>query len=121
MLKAPRHVDAQPYPLGEAEARQAARLLTSSALASGMIICVAPNALVSASDPRPRIDLSDQAVFVMDDTAPAQIGTVGSPNVAGAPARSLFQNDEIGLRLRLEINWTLRTTGAVAWTQAVLW
>ena len=35
----------------------------------------ARNALASAADPAPRIDLSDQAVFVMDDTAPAQVVT----------------------------------------------
>jgi hypothetical protein len=62
--------------------------------------------LVSAAKPARRIDLSDQSVFVLDGTAPAQIGTGETPNVVGSPATSLFQTDEIGLCLRHEIAWT---------------
>jgi hypothetical protein len=69
----------------------------------------------------PRFDLSDQTVLVYDDTAPAQIGATGSPNVVGAPARSMFQTDSIALRMIFDVNWGLVRTGTVAWTQAVTW
>ena len=66
-------------------------------------------------------DVSDQATLHFEDTAPTQIGTVGTPNVVAAPARSLWQTDTIGVRMLLDINWGMRRTGVVAWTQTMTW
>jgi hypothetical protein len=96
-------------------------VLASSALAAGRVMAVAPNALAVALDPVPTFDITKEAVLVYDDAAPAQVGTVGSPNTVGAPARSLFQTDSLALKLRFNAAWGLRTTGAVAWTQSVTW
>jgi HK97 family phage prohead protease/HK97 family phage major capsid protein len=69
----------------------------------------------------PRFDLNDSAVLVYDDTAPAAVGTTGSPNVAGAPARSLWQTDSIGIRMIMDVNWGFVRSGTIAWTSAVTW
>src|SRR3954462_5919046 len=41
--------------------------------------------------------VSDQAVLHMEDTAPAQLSTVATPNAVAAPIRSLFQTEPDGL------------------------
>ena len=55
------------------------------------------------------------------DNAPTAIGTAGSPNVVSAPTRDLYQTDSVGLKVRLGVTWALRTSGAVAWVQNVVW
>jgi len=95
-------------------------VFSSSALADKTVIAVASNCLVSAIDPAPRFEVRDSATLHME-TSPAQIGTVGSPNVAAAPLRSLFQADAIGLKLRMEVSWALRSTTGLAYMSAVNW
>jgi hypothetical protein len=95
-------------------------LLAASAIADDEIIAIAPNALVSAVDAVPKIDSSTKATVVMRDD-PAELGTVGVPNVAAAPAISLFQSDSVGLRVLLQVDWSLRASGAIAWIDGATW
>jgi hypothetical protein len=95
-------------------------VLASSALTTGTVLAIAPNAVASALDPVPRIDRSTEATLHMD-TTPGQFSTVGSPNVVSAPMRSLFSTDTIGLLLRFEVAWALRNAAGLAWTQSVNW
>jgi hypothetical protein len=69
----------------------------------------------------PRFEISDQAVLHLEDTAPLQIGTPGTPPTVAAPTRSLWQTDTIGLRLVMPMNWTMRRTGMVQHIDAVSW
>ena len=55
------------------------------------------------------------------NTTPTAIGTAGTPATVAAPARSYFQTDSVGLKMRLGCSWVLRTTGAVAWVENVVW
>jgi hypothetical protein len=114
-----------------ASPKQAARLrysnqlkdievFSSSALADKTIICIAGNCLVSAIDPVPKFDVSDSGTVVMRDD-PTALGSVGTPNVVGATARSQFQADMIGLRMRFEMSWGLRSTTGLAFMNATNW
>jgi Phage capsid family len=96
-------------------------VLASSGLADGMVIAVASNALASAVDPAPRIDVSRTAVLHMEDAAPLHISSEGTPATVAAPVRSLFQTDAIGLRLQFQIDWALRNPGGLAWMSNVTW
>ena len=96
-------------------------VLASSGLAGGVVVAVASNALVSAVDPVPRIDVSRAAVLHMEDVSPLQISAERTPPTVAAPVRSLFQTDTIALRLRLEVSWALRNAGGLAWMQNVIW
>src|SRR5262245_4021305 len=89
-------------------------VLASGAIASDELIAVATNALASATDPVPRIDVGAETLLHME-TSPTAIGTTGSPNTVAAPARSLWQTDTVGLRLILQISWGLRHTSGLAW------
>jgi hypothetical protein len=57
----------------------------------------------------------------MEDTNPAHLGTVGTPNSFAAPAMSMFQTDSMALRLVLPMNWIVRRTGVVSWVAGVTW
>jgi hypothetical protein len=87
----------------------------SIGVADGVLICLAVDAFVSAFAPIPRIRISQDAVLVMDDTAPAALGTAGSPNVVGAPGRSLYQSDSIAVRAILDVAYAMRAANAVSW------
>jgi hypothetical protein len=97
-------------------------LLSSSALAAGTVIAIASNCLVSAIDPSPRIESSIETTLHYEDTSPLSIvgGTSGTP-LPSFQSRSLFQTDQVGLRLILEVAWGLRAAGGLAWTQSTLW
>jgi hypothetical protein len=89
--------------------------LRSDALATGMIIAVAVDALAVVFDP-PTIDSGGMSV-IHEETGPAtDIG-----GVIAAPLRSSFQSDTVAIRVRQPVTWQLRTTGAVAWMTGTAW
>jgi len=96
-------------------------VFASSALASGVVMAVATNAVAAAMDSVPRFDVSTDAAVHMEADSPQQIGTAGSPNVVASPSRSLFQTDCLALRLIMDCNWALRASGAVAWLTTTAW
>lgn len=96
-------------------------VIVSGSVAAGIVILVDAADFVSVTGDDPRFDVSDQATIHMEDTTPLAIGTVGSPNTVAAPTRSLWQTDSIGIRMILPMNWAMRRTGTVAWTQNVNW
>jgi HK97 family phage prohead protease len=85
-----------------------------------VIVCDAAD-FVSVTGEGPRFEISDQATLHMEDTAPTDISTAGTPPVAAYPAKSMFQTDSMALRLIMPINWTLRRPGVVAWAAGVTW
>jgi hypothetical protein len=95
-------------------------IFSSSALSAGVVIALATNAVVGAMDPVPRFEVSDQASVVMNDVGTA-FSTAGSPNVVGAPIRSLYQSDCSALKLILECDWALRNSSGCAWVTATNW
>jgi hypothetical protein len=95
-------------------------VLASGTLAAGTVLAVATNALVSAIDPLPRIDVSREAVLHMD-TSPTALSVASTPNSVAAPLRSLYQTDAIGLRIILYVSWGLRNSGGLSWTESVTW
>jgi len=97
-------------------------LIQSSTVAAGMVILVDAADFVSVEGDAPRFDMSDQATLHMEDTTPLQIATgAQGSGVLATPTRSLYQTDSMALRMIMDVNWALRRTGVVAWTQAVTW
>jgi hypothetical protein len=95
-------------------------VFSSSALADKTVLCVASNCLVSATDPAVRFEASDQGTLVMRDD-PTALGAAGTPPIVGAPARSLYQTDTIGLRLLFGCSWALRSPTGLSFVQNVNW
>jgi hypothetical protein len=70
------------------------------------------------------INTTEEAVIHMSDAALPLVGGTVQPPVIGsvaAPQQSLFQTASVGMRSILNINWTLRRSGAVAWMTGVGW
>jgi hypothetical protein len=57
----------------------------------------------------------------MEDTSPAQISSVASPNTVAAPVQSMFQTAQIALRMLMDITWAMRRTGMVQWIDDADW
>jgi hypothetical protein len=95
-------------------------VLGTSAVASGTVVGIAPAGVASGFDGAPRIEASTEST-VNFDSAPAQIGTVGSPNVVAAPTRSAWQTDTQSLKVRTKCAWATVHPGAVAQITAATW
>jgi Phage capsid family len=89
-------------------------VLSSSALASKTVICVAPIAVVAAADATPEIQESRNAVVHMD-TSPSD------PIMAGQPVKSMFQTDSSAFRLIFDVDWGLLNPGGAAVVANVTW
>lgn len=97
-------------------------IIQSSNVPADMMYLVDAADFVSVTGDTPRFDVSDQATLHMEDTTPLQIATgAQGSGVLATPARSLWQTDTIGVRMLLDLNWGLRRTGVVAWTQTMTW
>ena len=97
-------------------------IILSSNVAADTMLLVDAADFVSVTGDSPRFDVSTQATLHMEDTAPLQIATgAQGSGVLATPARSLWQTDTIGVRMLLDLNWGLRRTGVVAWTQTMTW
>jgi hypothetical protein len=93
-------------------------VLTSASMAARTVIMVAANTIVSAIEGAPVIDASRQAEFHRN-TAPLEI--VNSSGTVAVPVGSMFQVDEVALRLRWSVTWALRSSAGLAWMQNVNW
>jgi HK97 family phage major capsid protein len=105
----------------EAETKLGVRIVRSTVVPAKTVICVDAADFVSVTGDTPEYDISDQATVHMEDATPLPISTAGTPNVVAAPVRSLWQTASIGVRFLLDMNWAMRRTGMVSWTQNVLW
>jgi HK97 family phage major capsid protein len=97
-------------------------VIQSTTVTAGMVILVDGADFFSATGDEPRFDVSDQATLHMEDTTPLPIATgAQGSGVLATPTRSLFQTDSMAIRMLLDMNWALRRTGTLAWTQSVTW
>ena len=96
-------------------------VIQSSNVTADLMLLVDAADFVSVTGDSPSFDVSTHASIHMEDTTPLAISTTGSPNTVAAPVRSLWQTDTLGVRMLLDLNWGLRRTGVVAWTQTMTW
>jgi hypothetical protein len=96
-------------------------VLGSPALAANDLIAVASNGLASAVDAVPEIEASRLATLHMEDATPLPIGSTGTPPTVAAPARSLWQTDTVGIKIRFNADWALRDSRALSWTTVTGW
>jgi hypothetical protein len=92
----------------------------TSAVAAGTVIGIAPAGVASGFDGAPRIETSKESTLHFD-SAPAQIGTAGSPNVVAAPVRSAYQTDTFSLRVKTKCAWAVVHPGAIAAVTGATW
>jgi hypothetical protein len=88
---------------------------------NAQLIAVEAMGFASSFGPDPTIETSIHAEIHLEDTAPADIGTVGTPNVVAAPVKSMFQTQSVALKLELPCAWAMRAPGLVQTITAVNW
>lgn len=93
-------------------------ILMSASLAPKTVIAVAVNAVVSAVEGAPAIDANADAELHRE-SVPGELVDIGG--VVARPIGSLFQTDQVGLRLRWPLSWALRSSNGIAWMQNVNW
>jgi hypothetical protein len=96
-------------------------VIPTRALAAGTIVAVEVGGVASAFRDVPEIDASTETALHYEDTAPADLGTFGSPATVAAPSQSLFQTDVIALRLRLRCAWGAVQPGMAQVVNNVTW
>jgi len=69
----------------------------------------------------PEFMVSEEATLHIEDTAPQNISATGTPNVVAAPVESMYQTNQLALRLILPTTWAMRRTGMVQWMSGVTW
>jgi hypothetical protein len=84
------------------------KVFSSAYIQSGQVIGVVPQGLASGYQGQVSLETSLAAALAMDDTAPPQIGTPGSPNVVAAPTLSAFQAYLIVVKVRARMAWTVQ-------------
>ena len=95
-------------------------IITSTIVPAGTVIAVDADWFTTAVGDTPRFAVSNEATLHEDD-APGPLATVGTPNVASAPMRSLFQTDSIAIRLSLYVTWAMTRSGMVTFVPGVTW
>jgi HK97 family phage major capsid protein/HK97 family phage prohead protease len=95
-------------------------LQTTTGLSDMMAIIDAADFATATGD-TPQFSVSDQAVLHMEDTSPAALSAVATPNTVAAPLRSLFQTDSLAIRMILDINWVKRRAGIFQWADTMVW
>jgi len=104
--------------LGWCAGYAALSVIATDTLPVGKVVAVDAAALAVAEGDQPRIAASKEAVLVARDD-PGPVGV--PPNVVGAPAVSLWQQDMVALKVTHAVTWGLRAPGAVAWMTGAAW
>jgi Phage capsid family len=78
------------------------------------LLCIVPAGLAVIAGTTPEIETSREASAVMN-TAPVDIGA------GGAPVGSVFQTDNVSLKLRFPVTWSRRDPRGFAWTTPTGW
>lgn len=93
-------------------------VLTTLGLPAKTVACFAPAGVASGYQDAPAIETSNEAVFHLEDTTPADIASAGG--VLADPVKSMFQTDLIAIRVRANCAWVC-ATGAAQVISAVNW
>ena len=94
-------------------------LAISTAVADDSVICLSPSAVAIAGGlDAVKLDTSRQTTLHMVDTNPLPLTSATS---ASFPIRSLAQSDTIGVRIRCDIDWALRSSSGIAFVENITW
>jgi hypothetical protein len=96
-------------------------ILTSATVAADTMYLIDAADFTSATGEDPQFTISDQAVIHMEDTSPSGITTGGATPAFASPVRSMFQTDCLAIKMLLDINWGMRRTGVVQWSDTLAW
>lgn len=93
--------------------RERVNIVESTYATANRLIAIRNPDFVTAIGDAPEFDVSEQATIHMEDTTPLEIVSA-SPTTAD-PVRSLWQTGSTGIRMMMDVGWTMARTGMVQW------
>lgn len=96
------------------------QIIESTVVPAGTLIMVEAEDFVSALG-APEFMVSEEATLHIEDTTPANIGVAGAPAVLAGPVESMYQTNQLALRLVMPVTWAMRRSGMVQTMSAVNW
>jgi hypothetical protein len=90
-------------------------ILSSTGIAANTVAVVESASFVSGFSPVPEFNVSNQAIYQAEDTAPAD------PIMSGQPVKSLWQIDALALKMGLWAAYGLRAAGHCQYVTPVTW
>jgi len=95
-------------------------VIESTYATAGRLIVIRNSDFATALGDAPEFDISEQATVHMEDSSPLEIVSGTGPTTAD-PVRSFFQTATIGVRMLMDVSWTMRRSGMVAWLNGTTW
>lgn len=96
-------------------------IIESTHATPGRLIALRASDFVGAGGD-PEFDISEQATIHMEDTTPLEIvESNGGGDVTAAPVRSLWQTASVGVRMLMDVSWTMRRPSMVQWVNSTSW
>ncbi len=99
---------------------QRVSIIESGNVPAGRLIAIRTSDLATAMGDAPEFDISEQATLHLEDTTPLEIVSGTGPTTAD-PVRSLFQTATIGVRMLMDVSWSMRRAGMVRWVDGTSW
>ena len=99
--------------------RSRVTIIESTRATANRLIAIRNSDFVAAGG-NPSFDVSEQATIHMEDTTPLEIVSGTGPTTAD-PVRSLWQTASVGVRMLMNVSWTMRRTGMVQWIDGTSW
>ncbi|HYD66188.1 phage major capsid protein [Azospirillum sp.] len=93
--------------------------IESTNVPAGRLIAIRASDFAGAGGD-PDFDVSEQATIHMEDTTPLEIVSGTGPTTAD-PVRSLWQTASVGVRMLMDVSWTMRRDGMVSWVNGTSW
>jgi HK97 family phage prohead protease/HK97 family phage major capsid protein len=93
--------------------------IESTNVTAGRLIAIRASDFAGAGGD-PDFDVSEQATIHMEDTTPLEIVSGTGPTTAD-PVRSLWQTASVGVRMLMDVSWTMRRDGMVQWVNGTSW
>jgi len=99
--------------------RSRVSIVESTSATAGRLVAIRNSDFVAAGG-NPSFDVSEQATIHMEDTTPLEIVSGTGPTTAD-PVRSLWQTASVGVRMLMNVSWTMRRPGVVQWIDGTSW
>jgi len=89
-------------------------IVESTYATAGRLIAIRNSDFYTATGDAPEFDINETATVHMEDTAPLEIVS-GTGPATSDPVRSFFQTATVGVRMLMDVSWTMGRTGMVQW------
>lgn len=100
--------------------RQRVTIIESTYATANRLVALRNSDFCTALGDAPEFDVSEQAVIHMEDTTPLEIVSGTGPTTAD-PVRSLWQTATVGVRMLMDVSWTMRRPSMVQWIDTTTW